>query len=276
MKFGTFFSQVTASEQKGEVKSEQEALLTYKELGLDYVDIDSAPLSKSRPAKEFLKELKDCGVYVGSAFCWHKFPHDDPEALKEMKEFTKFQLDYVAAVDCNIYMPVPFVGTIHESAEARRVCQDKVAEYFADVVELAKPYGIQPVLENYSSTTCPFATIDDIAYLLEKVPGIDYVLDAGNYWFNDSDVVEATKLFIDKIAHVHLKDIVKTTDGPMVVDGRYANSVAIGSGEIPFEEIFAILTENGYDKTMTVEINGGQFVHEKTMESLRYLSRVFR
>ena len=274
MEFGTFYQQVERAVQAGDVKSIPAALEAYKQMGLSYVDVDSGIATPDASPQELLKSLKDCGIRVGSVFCWHRFPHMESNYMELMREHTKKQLDYIAALECDIFMPVPFVGGVHATPEDRRICQDKIVEYLADVVEQSKAYQIRPVLENYSAISCPFATVEDIAYLLDKVPGLDYVLDCGNFWFNNSDVLEAANRFADKTIHVHLKDVIGNPDGAIKVDGNAADSVAIGDGEIPFPEIFSILKKSGYNGGLTIEINSSPDLFERTKKSLDYLNRV--
>lgn len=272
MEFGTFLRQVDEVIVAGDAKNSAEVFDAYKKLGLSYVDADSEELTaKGKPAKELLKELTDSGIRVGSVFCWKPFPHQKEGVLSQWKEYTKAQLEYTAALDCKIFMPVPFVGDVHPTPEARAACRDTVIAHVNDVIELAKPYGIQVVMENYSTTTCPYATVDDIAYLLAQIPELHYVLDCGNFWFNGSNVLEAAERFPERIAHVHLKDIVTNPAGALQIDGRAGDCVAIGSGEIPFDEIFATLKKSGYDKTMTIEINDAPEMYEKTKTSLQFL-----
>ncbi len=277
MEIGTFLRQVDEVVSAGDAKNLAEAFDTYKKLGLSYVDVDSEEMAaKGKPAKELYQELTDYGIRVGSVFCWKPFPHEKETILEEMKEYTKRQLDYVATLDCKIYMPVPFVGTVHPSLEARKACQDKVISYVCDVAEQAKPYGIQVVMENYSSTCCPYATVEDMGDVLRAVPEIGYVLDCGNFWFNGSDVLEAAERYMERIAHVHLKDIVTNPEGVLQVDGRAGDCVAIGAGEIPFQKIFALLKQGGYDKTMTIEINNAPEMFEKTKASLQFLQEAWK
>ncbi|MBO5364116.1 MAG: sugar phosphate isomerase/epimerase [Clostridia bacterium] len=277
MEFGTFLRQVDEVVAAKDAKNLADAFATYKKLGLSFVDVDSEEMTaKGKPAKELYKELQDYGIRVGSVFCWKPFPHEDENILKTMREYTKTQLDYVAALDCKIYMPVPFVGTAHKTPQDRQACQDKVIAYVNDVVELAKPYGIQVVMENYSTVTCPFATTTDIEYIMSQMPDVQYVLDCGNFWFNGSDVLDAADRFRDKIAHVHLKDIVTNPTGALQIDGRAGDCVAIGAGEIPFDKIFALLKQIGYDKTMTIEINDADGMYEKTKASLEFLQQAVK
>ena len=108
MEFGTFLRQVDEVVAAGDTKTLAEAFDTYKKLGLSYVDVDSEEMtSKGKPVKELFRELADCGIRVGSVFCWRPFPHQDETVLADWKEYTKTQLEYTAALDYSIFMPAP-------------------------------------------------------------------------------------------------------------------------------------------------------------------------
>ncbi len=275
MKLGTFYQQITSSVKVGQVESMDKAFATLKDLGLSYVDIDSGVAQPETPVKELYKLLKGYDIHTGSVFCWHRFPHQSENFMAEMKEYTKKQLDFIAELDCKIYMPVPFVGGVHETPEARKECQKKIIEYLNDIVEQSKAYGIQTVLENYSATSCPFAYVQDIADILSQVPDLHYVLDCGNFWFSNSDVLEAARKFAHLTDHVHLKDLIPHPDGVIKVEGNNANSVAIGAGIIPFEEIFSILKGVNYEGGLTVEINSSKNAYAEMIESLKYINQAW-
>ncbi len=275
MKLGTFYQQITNAAKAGQIESVGKAFEELKALGLSYVDVDSGVAQPDMPVEELHKSFVGYGIEVGSVFCWHRFPHQNENFMAEMKEFTKERLDYIAELDCKIYMPVPFVGGVHETPEARKECQKKIIEYLNDIVEQSKAYGIQTVLENYSATSCPFAYVQDIADILSQVPDLHYVLDCGNFWFSNSDVLEAARRFKDITDHVHLKDLVPNPDGAIKVEGNNADSVAIGAGVIPFEEIFSILKSVNYEGGLTVEINSSPDVYNEMIKSLKYLNQAW-
>ncbi len=274
MKYGTFYQQITGAVKTGQVESVEKAFEEFKSLGLSYVDIDSGVAQPDMPVKELYQHLKANDIYVGSVFCWHRFPHQNENFMAEMREYTKKQLDFIAELDSKIYMPVPFVGGVHETPEARKECQKKIIEYLNDIVEQSKAYGIQTVLENYSATSCPFAYVQDIDDILSQVPDLHYVLDCGNFWFSNSDVLEAARKFAHITDHVHLKDLAPNPDGVIKVEGNNADSVAIGAGIIPFEEIFDILKGANYKGGITIEINSSKNTYQETIQSLNYLNQV--
>ena len=274
MKLGTFYQLITDSVTAGLISDTDKGLEDLKNYGLSFVDIDSGIIDSICSAKKIAQQLKEFKIYTGSVFCWHHFPHKAENFMDIMREHTKCQLEIAAELNSKIFMPVPFVDTAHSSPDERKICQNKITEYFSDVAEQSKAYGIQTVIENYSSTNCPYSTIGDIEYILSQVPELRYVLDCGNFWFGNTDVLDAAKRFLHITDHVHLKDIIPDPEGEIKVNENSANSVAIGDGIIPFEEILSILKKSDYHGGLSIEINTCNDVYNKAIRSFNYLNKI--
>ncbi len=274
MELGTFFSQLEIAVMNGESKSIDDILDAVGEKGLSYVDVSSATFDNNYSPESLCELLERHNVNVGSVFHLIHFEYKKENILSEIKENTKICLDRVARSDCGLVMPVPVIYDEHEGAEERELCRNIVAEYLSDFTNQAKEYGITVMLENFSDTRCPFATIEDIDYMLTNVPDLRYALDTGNFWFGGTDVIQAARRFKDKTVHVHLKDIEPTEKGTLTVCGKTCNSVAMGDGIIPFKTIFDIIKEAGYNSGATVEINHNDDLFSKTIKSLDYMGGV--
>ena len=138
----------------------------------------------------------------------------------------------------------------------------------------SKQYGIQTVIENYSQPISTCATIADIDFYLSQIPQLGYALDTGNYWFNDLDSLDACKLFLPRIAHVHLKDIQPmTTDAARTLLGKRFDCVSPGSGVIHIAEILDVLTSFGYDGVFSLEVNTKNDLQKKLMQILLLLAK---
>lgn len=89
---------------------------------------------------------------------------------------------------------------------------------------------------------------------------VKLVFDTGHFKFADEDPVEAAKLFADRIAYVHLKDIRADKMQQAYSEGfAFRESVlkgcftVPGDGCIDYPAIFEVLEEAGYEGWMTVE-----------------------
>lgn len=271
MKISTFLSQIDTAVTEGEIKSLDEGLSILSAQGLSMVDLWASSLESAHSPKELLATLKNHNIKVSSIFHPVEFDYENEKILERMREDTKRRMEDCASMETRLFMPVPITAKAHSSAAERLDCQKKVASYLNDVCEIAKPYHVTVVLENFSDLSSTFATVEDIDTLLNQVPQLFYVLDTGNFWFSDNDVYKACELFADKIRHVHLKDIIPSSDGYLTVNGKSCDSNELGSGIIDFDRIFEKLHSIHYDGAVTVEINSPGELMKKIELSLSYL-----
>ncbi len=276
MNIGCFFSQVDLAVDNGEVAKIEDALSKYAPLGLSFVDIHITDSDKRYKLPELLRRIKSCDVVVGSVFNWREnFPTDE-NLLNTLNEDSKLRLAQTAELECELYMPVPVRPVPFNSKTAREDYMKLIAEHLNFVVNEAKQYNITTMVENYSLHSCTFADRNDIAYYLENVPGLGFVLDTGNFWFNNEDSFEAGKLFKDRVPHIHLKDILPMENGPLAVNGMACESAAIGDGKTPIKEILTYFKDLGYNKGATIEINDSRDMVSKTIRSLNYINDVLK
>lgn len=271
MKLGTFYEQILLAKENNETESIESLMDKYSTWGLEYVDIELANMEKYKDPKEFSKMLGAHGLDVGSAYYSFIFECHTSSEVKALNEGIKRCLDYVNNVNCPILMPVPVVIENHKDEAVRNECRKLVTEYLDQTAELAEKYGVVTVVENFSDTRCPFSKIEDIEYILSHAPNVKYVLDTGNFWFGNTDVLVAAKQFIDKTVHVHLKDIIPKENGFLNICKKNCDSGSIGSGIIPLEEIFEILKGANYQNGLSIEINDWKSLVQKTYESINYV-----
>lgn len=105
-------------------------------------------------------------------------------------------------------------------------------------------------------------TAEEIDKLMEITdPNLVYLLfDTGHLSFSGEDVVGVLKKYVNRIKHVHLKDIRKNviedakTKGYSFLDAVRAGSFTVpGDGDFDFTPVFDILDEAGYEGWVVVE-----------------------
>ncbi len=105
-------------------------------------------------------------------------------------------------------------------------------------------------------------TAEEIDKLMEITdPELVYLLfDTGHLSFSGEDVVGVLKKYVNRIKHVHLKDIRKNviedakTKGYSFLDAVRAGSFTVpGDGDFDFTPVFDILDEAGYEGWVVVE-----------------------
>lgn len=270
MNIGTFLVQLDMAVKAGEIGNLETALDTLGREGLSMVDLYSGFTVLHSPG-ELLSQLNSRKIGVSSMYHLFKFDYSKDNILKEMREDTKKQLELCAKMETGIFMPVPKITGTYTSKSERELAAKVVSEYMRDVTYLAKPYNITVVVENFSDNRCPFSTVSDIDLLLSENPNLYYTLDTGNFWFNDVDTLSAAERYQDRIRHVHFKDITPSESGSISVNGKACESNEIGSGIINFPEIIDILNGNGYNGTVSIEINTATELFKKTERSISFL-----
>lgn len=103
---------------------------------------------------------------------------------------------------------------------------------------------------------------DEVERMMENTdPGyVNLLFDTGHFTYCGADPLEMVKKYVNRIRHVHLKDIrpevverVKREDLSFLEGVRLGTFTVPGDGCIDFEPIFRVLEENQYEGYMLVE-----------------------
>lgn len=267
MKIGTFLLQVVKLQEICALPSLSEALMHPAIAGICCVDGDTKVYDRLDLA-ETKRILDFHGLYTSSVY--HVAHCDEMTGAGKVRltDDLHVQLERCALMETGMLMPVPTCSPdvpFHD-------CRQRMAEYFAMAAELAAPYGIKAVLENYSRAGSTCASVADVGWYLSQIPQLDYVLDTGNFWFTGSDVLEACRRYFSRIRHVHIKDVKGMTDNPpKMIEGRGYDCVTLGAGETPLADILQILEQGGYNDVLSVEVLSPVGLVEKLDGSVRYL-----
>ena len=275
MKLGTFMEQLDSAVALKEVKDVSAFLDTLVPMGLSFVDVSTNDV-KERPPRYLLELLQEKGVYIQSVFHLFAFDNVDEKKLEQFQEQTKQNLELCCQLGAKMYMPVPVVNIEHEDRRSFLDMRKRFAQYLFDTEKLGNACGVQTVLENFSSRKNPNATVEDIAYLLDEVYNVKYVLDTGNYWFTEDNVLVATEKFLSRTVHIHLKDIQASATGRLHIGKKKGESVAIGEGETPIRDVLKILQKSGYQGGLTVEINHAEKLSCEIATSLENIKNMLK
>lgn len=125
---------------------------------------------------------------------------------------------------------------------------------------IAKESGIKFVYHHHMGTA--IQTAEEVDRFLEGTdPDLVYLLyDSGHFAFSGEDPVEMVERYIDRIGHVHLKDVrlnviedVKNKGMSFLEAVREGAFTVPGDGSIDFPSIFKVLEEHDYKGWMVVE-----------------------
>jgi len=126
--------------------------------------------------------------------------------------------------------------------------------------QVAKDRGIALTFHHHMGTVVQ--TAEETDRLMENTdPEVFSLLfDTGHFSFCDEDAVEVLKRHVNRVKHVHLKDIryavqkeAKEKDWCFLDAVRAGVFTVPGDGDFDFKPVFDILEENGYEGYMVVE-----------------------
>ncbi len=123
-----------------------------------------------------------------------------------------------------------------------------------ELVAHAKSVGVTATIEDFSFREYPYASFEDIDWLLKNIPDLRFTYDSGNFPLAFYDEEEGARLFADKTIHVHLKDLVETENGFFKRYGKAFDKRIIGEGNLKNREALSHLKRAGYDGALIIEL----------------------
>lgn len=159
-----------------------------------------------------------------------------------------------------------------------------MAEMFGIIDDICAEHGLEQVLHPHVQTLVE--TKDDISRVLDS-SDVHFCLDTGHMAFGGQDPVDFAKDAMDRVGHVHLKDIRLDMVGPVLrreVSLMEATQAGIftplGQGDVDIMGVIQTLERSGYDGWYVIEqdtaiTNGlpgeGEGPLGEVTASLRYL-----
>lgn len=142
-------------------------------------------------------------------------------------------------------------------------------ESLRKTVEYAKTKGVALTIEDFGSRNSLTSYISQIEWLLEKVDGLKFTFDTGNFHLNGQNTDEALSKFKSKTVHVHCKDYLNS---PAVGDAGFSMekiSVAVGKGDCQIGSIIKTFLADNYNGYFVVEYLGQKDAYEILLSSIK-------
>ncbi len=241
-----------------------------KELGLEYIE------------PELMTGRCLLNVY---GYCNITSLEDDPMEMRKMIEDaglkvaclsshsnlldTEYGVDYLKkAIRFAYILGAPLVNTAEGPKPDWMDDQDafRIMGYnLKTILEMAENYGITITIEPHGVYTTNAKGLLNIMDLNDS-ENLAINFDTGNTTIAGNDAHDTLKQVIDKVVHVHLKDVIipKEKTGETGVTA----GMAIGDGEVDIKGCIDLLRENGYDGCLSIECSGV----EAMRKSIEYLT----
>lgn len=178
-------------------------------------------------------------------------------------------------------LKIPFLMVAPKVIRARSrqefdAMQVKMVEGFSELVDYAAGSGVTVTIENQSNMARADSSMHDIRKILDAVPGLGYVLDAGNFFCIGEDVLTAYKLLSDRMVHVHFKDWKWDPYGMYAEEHmpRF-DGTTLGEGLLPLRELAGLMQSDSYNGSVALEINSYNITPQILDDSSKFLRECF-
>ena len=276
MKYSVFYHHICcAAEELG--CSVEDMLAEVYASGIRFVELDRDAVGAEKKDILMLSQrLASHGLAPSSIYGFYDWgkPGNHPAAddlLIRQAELMK----------CRRIMVIPGFYTDLKDEENCRIEKARMIAGMQEMVRLASAKGLTVTIECFDDARSPIATIAGMAEFLQAVPELMVTLETGNFIFSGDDILQAQRLFRDRVRHVHLKDryLLSKASQPERLNGDPVTAVtgevmypcAVGQGHIPMAEVIGNLAAQGYDGVMTIEHFGAASYADTIRASIRWL-----
>lgn len=265
-RIGAFYCQIAAGIAEAGMRDVEETFNYARSHGITEIDFNSKEINDSTAAM-----LKNCGMHAASVHGAAPCEFETREKYLESLDFMKRAIDKAVAIGSPYFMNVPQPPK-DMSPDKHGDLVKAIREQFSDLCEYAKQLPITVTVEDFSTDAVPYATFEDIDYLLENNPSLMFTYDSGNFPLAGIDEAEGAKRYADRTIYVHLKDLKVVENEGILRRGVYYDSLELGGGYLKNLESLKILKNAGFtDGVITIEVNSSFDRLSRTIKSVDWL-----
>ena len=235
------------------------ALEMVKGLGYSAIEVDKDELIEYPTLAD---KILDKGLKVSSVYGYYNLMKEDTLDAFEL-------IDFAVKCKSDVAMILPGAFQNEELTEDIISDQNKMREFLENndsvlsaveklkkTVEYAKSKGVTLTIEDVGTRNSLTGFTSQIKWLLEKVEGLKFTFDTGNFYLNGQDLDYALETFKPYTVHVHCKDYLSEPKPDSPNFSMADISVAVGKGVCPVSEIVNTFIANKYKGYFTVEYLG--------------------
>ncbi len=222
--------------------------------GLDAIDLSIlfVPDHSDDAVRAARQQIQAEGMQVQMVTTYPDFTHPDSAERQGQRETLDEQMRVAAGLGAEL---VRVTAGQHHPDISREDGIRWAAEGLCWAVDAADDYGVVPVFENHAQPGCwdlpDFSLV--AANFLEIVRctedcGLGINFDTANTVVDDTDPVPVLEEVVDRVISVHAADT--STTGTLT-------HVLLGTGLVPFEDLFGVLKRAGWDGWICMEEGSG-------------------
>ena len=156
---------------------------------------------------------------------------------------------------------IPHVVTSEgEHEDVHKLSEREMLEFIknnlAEPLKVAEDFGVEILMEPHG----PLSTsADGLLKILEVCDSESLAInyDTGNVFVAGNDPVDTLKAVVDKVEHVHFKDLAADIERGHAY-GAGMGTIPLGTGACGIKTIVEILKEHGFDGNATLEVAGDE------------------
>lgn len=220
-----------------------------------------------RDTEELKKKLALRGIQICNAWFSTFFAHGKAdETIRDFIEHMEFLHEMGAKVIGCSEQSASIQGTdksvFGEKPTFNEEEWKKVASGYNQLAALAKSKGMKVCLHHHMGTA--IQTPEEIDVFMDMTDAeVGLLLDTGHIYYSEGNqqaIINVLDKYIDRIPHVHLKDIREEKRQQVINEHRsFLDGVRLGAFTVPgdgiidFKPVFEILDKSGYEGWMVVE-----------------------
>ncbi len=156
------------------------------------------------------------------------------------------------------------MGMFLRNKKSKKQLLKNFSESMKELVELGKRFGVKIMLENTAGKG-EIREFDDFRYIIEHTKNLYVHLDVGHAFIVGGmhEISKYIRRFRKKLVHIHIHDN----------HGEEDEHLALGMGNIDYEDVVRELKRIGYNGTITLEVFTGNDVLK---ESLRLVKKLWK
>jgi inosose dehydratase len=235
------------------------------------VNLDGNPFDVKRLADKYNLEIVDVCAHADLIGPPASYRYGSMQIIKAIKFAADIGIPYVITSE----------GTHLEWNLTEEELLHQIKFSLKEPLRYAEDYKVKILLEPHGPLTTSAKGLHKIFDTLGNSEWLGVNFDTGNCYLSGNDPVEVLSSIIDKVEHLHLKEVSKEAPrGIKYLDHNIAKKIpgmwgvlaggAIGSGVVPFEELAKILEGHGFEGPATLEVSG----IDNILKSKEYLERL--
>lgn len=180
------------------------------------------------------------------------------DPLEDMLTRIKGYADVAKILDCPYlhHTIIPECGDPNKVIPRKKELYERSLTAVRETYDYAEAQGVKTIYEDQGYL---FNGVEGFGNFLADVNReVGVVADFGNIYQSNDGLMDFLKAFVDKVVHVHIKDVYikdenETGKGFTTINGKFMTRAPLGEGCVPFEEAVALLKQAGYDGYYSLE-----------------------